>query len=226
MFGKLTEQVKKSSKPVNTLMTLNAKMLEQLTNQQTQLFKGVIDDSIELVNKVAQQHDLKELLSAQTQYAEALKERVSHASKESYNSMTGTREQVLEVVKAAFTESMEQAQEATESAKAAMTPATKAAAPAAKKAPAKRAPAKKPAAAKATTTKTAATNVEATKAEPVAAKAETAVPAPATSQVNADAAKAVEKKEMVSSVKADALTELSKPKAAAKTVAAAAKSEK
>jgi phasin family protein len=151
MFGKFSEQVKKSSQPVSSLVALNAKRLEALSQMQTEFFTGFMADSLKYVETISVQTEVKGVIAAQTSYAEALKERIAHASKDTYGAMNDIREEYTDLLKTSLDETaanVPAAFQATATAAAPSkpeAPAAKAAAkPAAKKAEAK--PVAKPAA--------------------------------------------------------------------------------
>lgn len=145
MFGKFSEQVKKSSKPVSSLVAVNTKALEELSQQQTEFFTGFLADSVKYVESLSVQTEVKGFVAAQSSYAEAVKERLAHTSKQTYGTMNDIREEYTKVLKT----SIEELPAAEEVTKELMKAVPAVATPAAPKAEAKPAPAKKPAAKKA-----------------------------------------------------------------------------
>lgn len=179
MFSKFQEQFKKSSAPANSLFAANAKLMEKMSEQQTELFSGVISDSVKLMDSCADQSELKGLLAAQSMFAQAFRDRITSASKTTYSTLndmsheyTAFMKQSFETASEVTKEVAEQAAQQTKTATAIEKPVKKATA---KKAPAKKAPVKKAAAKpKAVTTKAPV------KAEPkIEAKAPTKEAAPA-----------------------------------------------
>lgn len=153
MFGKFSEQVKKSSKPVSSLVAVNTKALEELSQQQTEFFTGFLADSVKYVESLSVQTEVKGFVAAQSTYAEAVKERLAHTSKQTYGTMNDIREEYTKVLKTSIEElpaAEEVTKELMKAVPAVATPAApKAEAkPAPAKAVAKPAPAKKPAAKK------------------------------------------------------------------------------
>ncbi|WP_414829481.1 phasin family protein [Alteromonas sp. H39] len=142
MFGKFSEQLKKTSKPVNNLFAMNAKVLEDLSQHQTELFTGLLSDSVRYMESVSVQPDLKGVLAANSEYAESVRDRITSASKENYGTLNTAREQVTDFVKSAFEETASESQKAastavktaTESAEKTETAAKSAASTVAKKA--------------------------------------------------------------------------------------------
>ncbi len=116
MFGKFSEQVKKSSQPVNSLVALNAKRLEALSQMQTEFFTGFMADSLKYVESMSVQTEVKGVIAAQTSYAEALKERFAHASKDTYGAMNNIREEYTDLLKTSLNESVANVPAATHAA--------------------------------------------------------------------------------------------------------------
>lgn len=140
MFGKFSEQVKKSSQPVNSLVALNAKRLEALSQMQTEFFTGFMADSLKYVESMSVQTEVKGVIAAQTSYAEALKDRFAHASKDTYGAMNNIREEYTDLLKTSLNESVANvpaATHATATAAAPIKPVVPADKPAAQAAPKK-----------------------------------------------------------------------------------------
>lgn len=116
MFGKFSEQVKKSSQPVNSLVALNAKRLEALSQMQTEFFTGFMADSLKYVESMSVQTEVKGVIAAQTSYAEALKDRFAHASKDTYGAMNNIREEYTDLLKTSLNESVANVPAATHAA--------------------------------------------------------------------------------------------------------------
>jgi hypothetical protein len=136
MFGKFSEQVKKSSQPVNSLVALNAKRLEALSQMQTEFFTGFMADSLKYVESMSVQTEVKGVIAAQTSYAEALKDRFAHASKDTYGAMNNIREEYTDLLKTSLNESVANVPAATHAAATAAAP-VKPVTPADKSAPKK-----------------------------------------------------------------------------------------
>ena len=147
MFGKFSEQMKKSAQPAASLLSMNAKTLELLSTQQTIFFSGVINDSVKLLTTLSDQTELKGVVAAQSVYAESLRERMTSASKTAYSELNGIRAEMTDIVK----DSIESVSEQTKAAfKDAQTVAP-VKAPAVKKVPLKKPAVKKETSAKAST---------------------------------------------------------------------------
>lgn len=99
MFGKFSEQLKKTAEPVNSLVALNAKTLEDLSQHQTELFTGLLSDSVKYMESVTHQSEIKGVFAANSAFAEAMRDRFASVSKETYSTLSVMREQVSEVMK-------------------------------------------------------------------------------------------------------------------------------
>ncbi|GEM_PF-375486 len=131
MFGQLSEQLKKSAKPVNTVIAANTKTLETLSGHQTALFTGLLSDSVNFMQAVSAQPTVKGMLAAQSDYAESMRDRFTNATKETYSALSVLRDDVTLAMKSSIDESVALAEEA----KAEVAPAPKAPAKATKAAP-------------------------------------------------------------------------------------------
>lgn len=157
MFGKFSEQLKKSSKPLNSLMAMNAKAMENLSQNQTELFTGLLTDSVKFIESVTVQTEVKGVVAAGSEYAESMRDRLAMASKGAYSTLSHMQAELKDVMKTSL-------EDGVEAAKTVVAEAPKAAPAPSKAAPKKAAP-KPKASAK-------------PKAEPAAVKAEAPTPAP------------------------------------------------
>lgn len=111
MFGQFSEQMKKSTQPVNELLAANVKAIETVTKQQTQFFSGLVEDSVRLMQTVAQQTEVQGVLAAQSVYAESVRERLTSNSKVTYNTVSSVSKQYTDALQfgiAAATESVKE----------------------------------------------------------------------------------------------------------------------
>lgn len=155
MFGKFSEQLKQSSKPVNSWMAVNAKLMEDLSQNQTELFTGLLSDSVKYIETVSVQTEAKGVFAANSELAEAMRDRFAVASKGAYSTFSHVQAELKDVVKSSIEDTTavakEVAKEATQAspkpaapkpaAASKTTAAKKPAAKAATKAPAKPKPA-------------------------------------------------------------------------------------
>ncbi|QJR80603.1 hypothetical protein CA267_007340 [Alteromonas pelagimontana] len=102
MFNKFSEQLKSNSKPVNTFFEVNAKTLETLSLHQTELFTGLMSDSVKYMESVTMQTELQGVIAANAEFAESFRERITSASKETFAALNDMREQVVDVMKSSF----------------------------------------------------------------------------------------------------------------------------
>ncbi len=124
MISQFSEQVKKSSKPMNKLVAMNAQKWEQLAQMQTEFFTGFMADSVKYVESVSVQTEVKGVIAAQTSYAEALKERFAHASKDTYGAINDIREEYTDLLKTSLDENVANAPAKKATAKKAATKPT------------------------------------------------------------------------------------------------------
>ncbi|MDC8832087.1 phasin family protein [Alteromonas gilva] len=173
MFGKFSEQFKQSSKPVNSWMAMNAKLMEDLSQNQTELFTGLLSDSVKYIETVSVQTGVKGVFAANSELAEAMRDRFAVASKGAYSTLSHVQTEMKDVVKSSIEDTAVAAKEVTrEVTKAAEKPAPAAKPTAAKKPAAKAAPKAPekaaPAAAKETPAPAAPEEVKASEAKPAA----------------------------------------------------------
>jgi phasin family protein len=94
-----TEQVESAMKPLNTLVELNTKTVEQLISQQTALITAILNDSIAQTKALSEQKDFTAAVESQKVFAEALQAKVTDSAKEAYAVVTKTSEEVSTLVK-------------------------------------------------------------------------------------------------------------------------------
>ncbi|MFC4700991.1 phasin family protein [Glaciecola siphonariae] len=116
MFGNLSQQMKKSTQPVSTLLEMNAKTLELVSEQQTVFFSGLMSDSKKLLASLGSQSELNGVLAAQSVYAESVRERFTSASKNTYTAISTMNSQAASVMKSALELAGEDAKQAVSSA--------------------------------------------------------------------------------------------------------------
>jgi phasin family protein len=102
MFSQFSEQMKNSSQPASKLLAANVKAMEAMTKQQTQFFSGWVDDSVKLMQTIAQQTEMKDVLAAQAVYAESLRERITSTSEVTYKTINSVSQQFTDALKSGF----------------------------------------------------------------------------------------------------------------------------
>ena len=108
MFGKFSEQLKKSSKPINSLMAMNAKAMEDLSQNQTELFAGLLTDSVKFIESVTVQTEVKGVVAAGSEYAESMRDRFAMASKGAYSTLSHMQAELKDVMKTSLDEGVRQ----------------------------------------------------------------------------------------------------------------------
>lgn len=92
MFNQMTEQFEKTMKPVNALFAANAKVLEQLAQQQTKLFTDVLNDSVAYSETLGVQKDMAGAFEVQKSFIEGVQVKMINASKEAQVLLTEAQE--------------------------------------------------------------------------------------------------------------------------------------
>ncbi|MFQ3218600.1 MAG: phasin family protein [Paraglaciecola sp.] len=103
MFSQFSEQMKNSSLPASELLAANVKAMEAVTKQQTQFFSGLVEDSLKLMQTIAQQTEIKDVLAAQAVYAESLMERFTSTSTVAYNTINSVSQQYTDSLTSGLT---------------------------------------------------------------------------------------------------------------------------
>lgn len=107
MFEKVVESFHNAMKPASELMTLNAKALEQLVQQQASLITGTVNSSVAFTKELLDQKDVSGIYKTQKEYLSGVKDSVVGASKEAYSVLADTQEKAGELLKGAFTAEVE-----------------------------------------------------------------------------------------------------------------------
>lgn len=94
-----TEQVKTAMQPLNSLVELNTKTVEQLINQQTALMTSILNDSIAQTKALSSQTDFTAAVESQKAFNEALQAKFSNSAKEAFDVVSKTSEEVTTLVK-------------------------------------------------------------------------------------------------------------------------------
>lgn len=220
MFQQLTEQMKNSSQPASNIFAANIKTLQVLSQQQTVLLSGVLNDGVKLIQSVAQQTEVNGYLAAQSVYAKSVKDRFASSSKTTISELNKVGLLYAENFNLKSTVAPRQV------AKAVQAPQTKASSkkPVAKKASAKQAAPKaekvvgKPASKTASPVKKTAAQV--TRGQTVTTKPATKNPVAKTAKTNKTTTTKVNKKPAVAKNNTEAkISTVGTKKAASKTTA-------
>lgn len=109
MFDQYASPFQNSLKSVNELFTVNVKIMEQLTELNTALFTGVLEDSVAYVQGLSTQRDIAGLMQAQKSYAESVQEKMVSTAQETYTVLTDAQELASEAMKDTFSQVTESA---------------------------------------------------------------------------------------------------------------------
>jgi phasin family protein len=82
MFEAFTKQWQQGLKPMTELVAVNAKALEQLSKQQTELFNNTLQGNVEYSQELSQQQDITGLMAIQKDYVSKLQSSFSQAGAE------------------------------------------------------------------------------------------------------------------------------------------------
>ena len=99
MYDKMFEQAQSAIKPLNELMTLNAKMLEQAAEKQSAFFKDMMSDSMSYAKELGAQKDYSGIYQTQKAFVENMQEKWIAASTDAYETFTSNQEKAGEVLK-------------------------------------------------------------------------------------------------------------------------------
>ncbi|EGG99053.1 putative granule-associated protein [gamma proteobacterium IMCC2047] len=117
MFEKMTEQFENTMKPVNSMFATNAKVLEQLAQQQTKLFSDVLNDSIAYTETLGAQKDVIGMFEAQKSFVESVQVKMVNATKDAQNLFADVQEKTGATVKEFFENGQKAAATATKATK-------------------------------------------------------------------------------------------------------------
>ncbi|MFT4747840.1 MAG: hypothetical protein ACI8XG_001924 [Congregibacter sp.] len=95
MFDKFSEEMTTSAQPTPNLTEMNGRTLELISKQQTLLSTGLMDDSVQLVENLTDQTELKIMLVAQSVFAESMRERIAVVSKMTYTQLADIHAELI-----------------------------------------------------------------------------------------------------------------------------------
>lgn len=99
MYDKMFEQTQTVVQPLNELMTMNAKMLQQAAEKQSAFLKDVMTDSMAYAKELGSQKDYSGIYQTQKAFMENMQEKWIAASTEAYEAFTSNQEKVGEMFK-------------------------------------------------------------------------------------------------------------------------------
>jgi len=95
MLKQYSDNMQKSMKD---LLSINAGALEQFSQQQTELFTGLISDSMSYAASLSKQNEYKGWLHASQAYTESVRTRMLKTAKESYATLSSTKDKTTELL--------------------------------------------------------------------------------------------------------------------------------
>jgi len=101
MYEKFFEQAQNAAKPFSELLTLNAKVAEEVAEKQKAFISDMVNDSVAFAKTVSSQKDYSGIYQAQKSYWEGMQSKWIAASTDAYQLMTSTQEKAGKVVKTA-----------------------------------------------------------------------------------------------------------------------------
>lgn len=116
MFEQLTEQFQSAMKPANNLMAVNIQTFEKLTQQQTALLSGVVNDTMAYTKGLSSQKDVSTYMETNKCFLEGLQEKFTSAAKDVYGILSEAQEQSADTYKDLFSHAVPAAKSAPKSA--------------------------------------------------------------------------------------------------------------
>mgnify|MGYP000728288824 CR=1 FL=1 len=99
MYDKFFEQAQTAFKPMNELMTFNAKLMEEAAEKQKTFITDMVNDSMSFAKDLSAQKDYSGIYQVQKTYWEGVQEKCMSASTDAYDFFTRSQEKASEVVK-------------------------------------------------------------------------------------------------------------------------------
>lgn len=87
------------SKSMRDLLSINAGTLEQLSQQQTALFTGLISDGITYADSLSKQKEYAGWISVSQAYTESVRARMLKSMQDSYSTLSSTNRQTADLMK-------------------------------------------------------------------------------------------------------------------------------
>ena len=101
MYEKFFEQAQTAIKPFSELLTLNAKVVEEVAEKQKAFFSDLVNDGVTFAKTLSSQKDYSGVYQTQKTYWEGLQSKWVAASTEAYQIFTATQEKAGNVIKGA-----------------------------------------------------------------------------------------------------------------------------
>lgn len=116
MFEQMTEQFQSALKPANSLLAVNIQTFEKLTQHNTALVTGMVNDTMSFTKSLSDKKDLNGFLEAQKSFMEDMQEKLTSATKETYSIVSEAQEQATDMIKEAWSNATPTAAKATSKA--------------------------------------------------------------------------------------------------------------
>ncbi|WP_045858835.1 phasin family protein [Teredinibacter purpureus] len=101
MLDKMFEQAQTMFKPMNELLSLNSKVMENLADKQKTLVTDMVSESMAFAKELGAQKDFSGVYQTQKAYMEGVQDKWVSTSTEFYEVLTSTQEKAGEVLKSA-----------------------------------------------------------------------------------------------------------------------------
>jgi len=103
MLDKMFEQAQNAFKPMNELVSLNTKVLEELADKQKNLVTDMVNESMAFAKELGTQKDFSGVYQTQKSYLEGVQSKWINTSTEMYELFTATQEKAGDVIKTTAT---------------------------------------------------------------------------------------------------------------------------
>lgn len=104
MFEQITEQFQSAMKPANSLLAMNIQTFEKLTQHNTALVSGLVNDTMSYTKTLSSHKDLNSYMEANKSFAEGMQEKLTTAAKDAYGILSEAQEQAAETWKEMFSQ--------------------------------------------------------------------------------------------------------------------------
>lgn len=98
MFEAFTKQWQQGLKPMTELAAVNAKAVEQLSQQQTKLFTTTLQGNVEYAQELSQQQGVAGVVTAQNDFLKKLQSDLVQASTDAYQLALATKEEAQQLL--------------------------------------------------------------------------------------------------------------------------------
>jgi phasin family protein len=99
MYDKILEQAQSAIKPFSELLTMNAKIMEDVAQKQTAYLKDLVSDSMAFAKEISSQKDYSGIYQTQKAFMENMQEKWIAVSTDAYETFTTNQEKMGELLK-------------------------------------------------------------------------------------------------------------------------------